>query len=554
MSLISGGEEQKSMSTLSEKLISLVLASLVFSLSGCTTTDEKDVTTPEKPDELLVQPEARTISEPKPVDDKKPSDVQSSSEAADEPVVEVIPSQANDAGKLTVEPIAPTTPAEIPPEQESAKSADQQSEIIIESSSEKAVEEPVEDSAPLAPKPGHFVITAKKKDESHPFFGKGHQMGFLVNNEPGKEIILERGKTYYLDVATDPMHDVYISLKDIGWGSTPYSDGIEGMYTYKGTITIKPDDKTPDELFYSCRNHPYMGGKIHVINPGESVQIAAKSSAASTSTASTADTQISKADVNQKIMFADMLLKSKNSQSVLKSNISDAIELHNKAEAALQSARDNLTAGNNAEAYKQADNAIAMLKKSTKMVPSESLLEQLKQQYQELLASIKDFEASHKENYDRIAKKQGKEAAVDYDKDKVAKLRASAAEFSKKGDYVKANKDLNEAQHLITVALHKMLNNQTIVYDLNFETPQEEYEYELRRFKGYEELVPIAIEQKKPAEGARKLMESFVKKGQDLKDRAIQAAKDGDFPTAIAMLQDATKDVRRGLRMIGVMQ
>jgi hypothetical protein len=99
-----------------------------------------------------------------------------------------------------------------------------------------------------------------------------------------------------------------------------------------------------------------------------------------------------------------------------------------------------------------------------------------------------------------------------------------------------------------------MLNNQTIVYDLNFESAEEEYQYELRRFQGYEELVPIAVEQKKPKAGAKKLMESFVKKGTDLRDRAVKAAEAGDYPTAIAMLQDATKDVRRGLRMIGVMQ
>jgi len=491
--------------------------------------------------------------------DKKTGDEQSKAETIEEPVVEVIPSQTDSSGKLTVEPIAPTTATEIETAQKSAEpDVQQQREMGPAGSSDNAVNEPVtetvEESVPVVVEPGHFVITAKKKDKAHPFYGKGHQMGFFVNNEPGKEIVLERGKTYYLDVTTDPMHDVYISLKDIGWGSTPYSDGIDGMYTYKGTITIKPDDKTPDLLFYSCRNHPYMGGKIHVINPGETVQIAKNSGEATNKAHITENEEVSKADVNQKIMFADMLLKSKNSQSVLNSNISDAIELHKNAEIALQSARDNLAAGNNAKAYKQADIAIAMLKRSTKLVPSESVLEQLKQQYQELLASIKDFEASHKENYDRIAKKQGKEAAVDFDKGKVAQLKESAAEYSKNGDYVKANKDLEEAQHLITVALHKMLNNQTIVYDLNFETPQEEYEYELRRFKGYEELVPIAIEQKKPAEGARKLMESFVKKGQDLKDRAVLAAKDGDYPTAIAMLQDATKDVRRGLRMIGVMQ
>ena len=67
-------------------------------------------------------------------------------------------------------------------------------------------------------------------------------------------------------------------------------------------------------------------------------------------------------------------------------------------------------------------------------------------------------------------------------------------------------------------------------------------------------MIPIAVEQKKPAEGAKKLMESFLKKGQDLRDRAIKKAKEGDYPTAIAMMQDATKDVRRALRMIGVMQ
>ena len=99
-----------------------------------------------------------------------------------------------------------------------------------------------------------------------------------------------------------------------------------------------------------------------------------------------------------------------------------------------------------------------------------------------------------------------------------------------------------------------MLDKQTIVYDLNFKSAKEEYQYELKRFKGYEELIPIAVEQKKPAEGAKKLMESFVKKGQKLHDMAVEKARQGDYPTAIAMLHDATKDVRRGLRMIGVSQ
>jgi len=297
-----------------------------------------------------------------------------------------------------------------------------------------------------------------------------------------------------------------------------------------------------------------MGGKIHIVDAGETKNIAKQVETKAVSSQSKQEKQITQADANQKIMFANMLMTSKNTQSIAKSNVSKAVELYKKAEQALESAKSQLKAGDNNNAYKNAEHAVELLKQSSKMVPNESQLAHLKEQNKELLVSIKDFEASHKENYERIAKKQGKDAAVDYDRKKVEQLKQEAAEFAAKGDYGKANENLDDAQHMITAAIHKMLNNQTIVYDLKFESPKEEYEYELKRYGSYEELIPIAIEQKKPAESAIKLMESFVEKGKSLRDRAIQKAKENDYPTAIAMMQDATVEIRRGLRMVGVMQ
>lgn len=526
-------------------------------LSGCISTDEK------ASEEAAKVPTTPEVKEEKPTESKKP--VAKEPEQVKEPVVEVIPSKAKNT-ELTVEPIpeiketgevkqpeVESKTGEAAKEKKPAKPVTPETKPGEQGVVEQDEQKMAAPKVPVPTDPNHFVITAGKKDPGHPFYGKGHKMGFLVNNEPGKEIVMERGKTYRIDVATDPKHDVYISLKGVGWGSTPYKEGVEGMYTYKGTITVKPTDKTPDLLYYSCRNHPYMGGKIHVINPGETVKLASRPKKNVTAK-TVAKQQYSAADVNQKLMFADMLLKSKNSETVLKSNITEAIELHNKAKKELQAARAKLKAGDNSEAYKKADNAVALLKKSTKLVPNESELERMKDHYKELSAAIENFEASHKENYERIAKKQGVDAAVNYDKKEAEKLKSSAAQLAKKGDYRSANRNLEKAQHMITEAIHKMLDKQTIVYDLNFETAEEEYQYELKRFSGYEELIPIAVEQKKPAEGAKKLMESFVKKGQDLRDRAVAEAKKGDFPTAIAMLQDATKNVRRGLRMIGVMQ
>ena len=104
----------------------------------------------------------------------------------------------------------------------------------------------------------------------------------------------------------------------------------------------------------------------------------------------------------------------------------------------------------------------------------------------------------------------------------------------------------------MTSAINMMLDSKTLVYDVKFDTAEDEYAYELKRFTSYEELVPVAIERKKPAPGAVKLMDGFVKKGRNQRADAIKKAAEGDYPTAIAMMLSATTQVRRALRIAGV--
>ena len=80
--------------------------------------------------------------------------------------------------------------------------------------------------------------------------------------------------------------------------------------------------------------------------------------------------------------------------------------MHHKAEAELQKAKDKRKSGDMNAAYKSADMAVVLLQKSSKMVPNESERLRLKDQNKELLQSIEHFEASHKENYQRIAKER----------------------------------------------------------------------------------------------------------------------------------------------------
>lgn len=538
----------------------LIIAIIVFAfgLAGCSNFGSKPEATPQKV--VKQQPGEKAAVEAS----KQPEPEKKKEEKKQEPVVEVIPRKEAKQPEITLERLPEEKPAATEmgkiPESEQAQPMPTP-ESLPKPSSEVSTRAATPESRPETRKvvekasaTNVFTITVGTKTPDHPFYGKGHSIGFIVDGIPGKELVLERGKTYRFDVKTNPKHDVYLSTKAIGWGSTAWTEGVQGMYTYKGTITFTPDKNTPDVLYYSCRNHPFMGGKINIVNPGQTVEIKRIVHKAAKGPAKAKPEKITAKQVKQKLLFAGMLLNSKTAKHVEESGMKEAVSLQGQGRQLLGQAKSKLKAGKNAEAYSDADKALAMLRKASAMVPSESELQQLKTHHEELLSSIKNFEKSHADNVKRITESKGKKAVVNYDKQEVERLKAEGSKLAKAGDYNRANQSLEKAQHMITVALQQMLQSQTIVYDLKFKSPKEEYEYELKRYGGYEELIPVAIEAKKPTEGAKKLMHSYLDKSHKMRDEARKKAAAGDYPVAIRMMQDATKTVRLALRMVGVMQ
>ena len=166
------------------------------------------------------------------------------------------------------------------------------------------------------------------------------------------------------------------------------------------------------------------------------------------------------------------------------------------------------------------------------------------------MITLEAFIDSHKASYDQALKQGAK--VVDYDHDLVEKLVTEAVQLSTKDQFEPAKKRVKKAERLVTKALNDMLNATTIVYDLNFETPADEYAYEVKKYQSYLELIPVAIEVKKPRPGSIKLMETYVKKGEFFKAKADDAAKAERWEEAMVVIRDATIEVRRGLRLLGV--
>lgn len=502
-----------------------------------------------------------------------------SEEAKQKPVKPAQPARSSEAEKSEAKPVeeeekavveatplplpsmpkAEKIPAESPSEPTTAGSEKTAPEpMVTERKEEKTGEHKV---APIKKGPNEFIITVGQKDPSHPFYGQGSPMGFLVDNVEGKTIVLRRGKTYTFDVETNPKHDVYFSTNHVGWGGGVVTHGIKGQFTYKGTITVTPDENTPDVMYYACRNHSTMGGKVYVVDKNATDAQIKKLLASSNKESGKGEVEaapktesIPESKVKQKIAFAEMMMSAKAAKRVMASSNKEAKSILSSAKKKVSDAKGLLASGDRQKALAYADESLRLVSEASRLVPSEEVINVQRTRYNELLDAIKNFKQSHKETYERTVSQRGAAAGVDYDRERVDILLNEAKGFADKGEYKIAAQYLENAELMITTAIHGMLNAQTIVYDLNFKTAEEEYNYEAKRFKSYEELVPVAIEQKKPAPGAVKLMDSFVEKGRFQQQEAIKKAKSGDFPVAITMMQSATEQIRRALRIAGVSQ
>jgi len=398
-----------------------------------------------------------------------------------------------------------------------------------------------------------FVVTSQEKQKSHPFHGVGHKQGMDVDGTSGKELVLTRGENYAFRVETNIKHDFYLSTEAVGWGASVFTEGVQGNFTYDGIVTLETSNKTPKALFYACRNHKYMGGKIHVVDAGQEGKVELGKIDISKLPKTKPPKPVSETTVKQKISFADMFVsQSSAAKRVGNSENDEAKVAYTDAHDRLNKAKVALDAGDLVLALEEVDESLRSMSRAARLVPSPAQLEEQKRKYAGLMEEVKSFEKSYKRNVERLEKSGQKGVRDELSYAELESTIEAAESLFQMKEIDAANRLMKNLQKTITSALGKMLDNQTVVYDKTFDTPQEEYEYELARYLSYEELVPLAIEQKRPSKRAVELMDQFVTKGKDIYQQSLPVAKKKDYKNAILMLQGATFQIQRALRMVGV--
>ncbi len=259
-------------------------------------------------------------------------------------------------------------------------------------------------------------------------------------------------------------------------------------------------------------------------------------------------------ELKQKVSYSRMMFMSKSSKRVAASNNDDAKAMLTESKEKMNQARVSLDGGDLQAAQTLINDSMRMFNAAAILVPSEAVIAEQRKRYTDLVKVLEANRATHQENFDRMVKKDGKEAGVEYDAEQVDVLVHEASKLAAEKDYISAAATVDSANRMVNSATSEMLHDQTITYEINVDTPEGEWAYELDRFLGYEELIPVAMENKKPKKSMMFLINRNIKKSEKMANKARETAAAGDYPRAIAMILDATKEVRKALRLMGVKQ
>ena len=142
--------------------------------------------------------------------------------------------------------------------------------------------------------------------------------------------------------------------------------------------------------------------------------------------------------------------------------------------------------------------------------------------------------------------------ALQNDLTEVSQLRDRASRLADVSSYDEAIEMLETAYQLKVSLLERFPHETTIVYDLNFETVQDEYRYLINRTYHYLDLVQMALVQSEINEQTRKLTDKYLYESMLNLEAAEDLESQGQFSRAIPVLDKSINRLLSVLKILGI--
>lgn len=115
-----------------------------------------------------------------------------------------------------------------------------------------------------------------------------------------------------------------------------------------------------------------------------------------------------------------------------------------------------------------------------------------------------------------------------------------------------AHAALERAYLLAKAAVTSLRAGDTLTRSLNFASKAEEYQYELDRNNTHQMLITMLLAERRGNAALEEMVKSAVDKAAQLRREAEQTARSGDHAAAVKSMEDATRELVRGIRGLGV--
>lgn len=256
------------------------------------------------------------------------------------------------------------------------------------------------------------------------------------------------------------------------------------------------------------------------------------------------------ANVSSRLVYVERLLtESSAAQKVDASANAEAIEMKAQAQAHFDKAKSLTESGDSGAAEAELREAIRLMTSAARAANGDT---KVSQKQTDDYGSRKDSVTALATAHDRIATEKGMKDMNEALQARVASDLAASDELLAQGKGDEARVMLDGTYESVKTSLEGLRGGDTLVRELNFETPEDEYHYELDRNDTHRMLVEVLLAEKMQASPMRKTADGFIAKAGELRKQAEEAAGKKKFEEAIRLLEDSTKEFIRAIRSAGV--
>lgn len=216
----------------------------------------------------------------------------------------------------------------------------------------------------------------------------------------------------------------------------------------------------------------------------------------------------------------------------------------------LDQARESMRQQNADDAIEKLDEALRSLSKaSSSLASSQSAgVVARTKQYEELTSQL----ASYRRSLEDMSNSPQMAVAARNLLHRLDLLRQQGQVHFEKKQLDEAIRHMDEAYKLAVQEISRLRAGQEVVLSLNFSSPREEFDYELKRYHSNQILVGMLTREGRAQGSTREQVDGLLSTAGKMRETANDKAATNDYTGAIRDMETANQQLNRALQVMGV--